>query len=384
MRHNVLTLTFGLLIFFSISCEHREKQSAGSQSIVNTDQQIKHAKRFSIKATERYKILYVFGNRDNKDTTATFVLTRDTLLKSYPGADFVIPIPCEKVAALSSIYATMCYELGALKNLVAIDNIDYVINAAINAKYQQNQLKELSKAPQIDIEQTVVLNPDIVFMFGMGDPKKDIDKRLVSTQIPFALIVDHLEETPLARAEWIKFFAEFLDKREAADSIFDSVENEYKSLKKMVDTTSKKPTVFTEIKYGDLWYIPGGKSYVAQLLEDAGAEYLWKDNTQSGSLTLSFEQVYSTAKQADFWINLSSIKTKKELLDFESRYQAFKAFKNGNLYNNNKFTNTLGYTVYWETGMIYPNRILSDLIGIFHPEIFAKERREMYYYQHIR
>lgn len=69
------------------------------------------------------------------------------------------------------------------------------------------------------------------------------------------------------------------------------------------------------------------KSYVAQLLNDAAANYLWKDNDQFGSLPLSFEQVYAKAKDADYWINLSVLKHKKDLLGYESRYAEFKAFK---------------------------------------------------------
>src|SRR5690606_5534333 len=104
-----------------------------------------------------------------------------------------------------------------------------------------------------------------------------------------------------------------------------------------------KPSVFSEIKYGDVWYLPGGKSFMAQLLNDASADYIWKSDSSAGSLPLSFEQVYSKAKDADFWLNLPLIKTKKELLSYENRYSEFKAFKDGKLYNNTKTTNDKGY-----------------------------------------
>ena len=65
--------------------------------------------------------------------------------------------------------------------------------------------------------------------------------------------------------------------------------------------------------------IGSGKSYVAELLKDAGANYLWKENENTGSVPLTFEQVYSVAKDADFWINLSTLQAKQELLSFESQ-----------------------------------------------------------------
>jgi len=142
--------------------------------------------------------------------------------------------------------------------------------------------------------------------------------------------------------------------------------------------------VFNEIKYSDSWYMPGGKSYVAELLNDAGANYLWRDNENTGSIPLSFEQVYAVAKDADFWINLSTLRHKRELLSYDSRYSEFKAFKNGQLYNNNLYSNALGYTVYWETGMIYPDRILCDLIRIFHPETKNSLGDKMNYYLQLK
>jgi iron complex transport system substrate-binding protein len=269
-----------------------------------------------------------------------------------------------------------------LDALVAIDNMDYITNTAIINKFNAHHLAELSKGPQPDLEQIISINPDIIFTFGMGDAQKDADPKLQQTGIPVAMSVDHLEATPLARAEWIKFFAAFVDKKQLADSVFSEVEKKYHALKKLAASASTNPKVFSEIKYSDAWYLPGGKSFMAQLINDAGGNYLWKNDTNAGSLPLSFEQVYAKAKDADYWINLSMVRTKAELLSYESRYTEFKAFKTGRLFNNNKIANAKGYSAYWETGMIYPDRILSDLIHIFHPELEPKNG--LFYYQQIK
>lgn len=368
-----------------VSCTQPGKRKEVVFAESSSQSNIQYAKRFSIVKQGAFTLVYLFGNRANTDTTATFVLYHDSsALDQFPQKIQRIKVPCKKVAALSSIYANMLSELGAMDALAAIDNFDYVNNAAIVAKYHQGKLKELAKMPQIDLEQSIVLNPDIIFTFGMGEGEKDLDKKLVQTNIPVAIIVDHLEQSPLARAEWIKFFAAFVDKENRADSIFSTVEHNYLDLKKQASQTKNAPTVFSEIKYSDSWYVPGGKSYMAKLLKDAGADYLWKEDLQFGSLPLSFEQVYSKAKNADFWINPSSIKTKKELLSFESRYAQFKAYKTGNIYNNNKVCNSKGYSTYWESGILYPNKILSDLILIFHPELKTTGNNELNYYQQIK
>jgi len=375
----------GILFLFLLGCkspEVRKENEFGSEKEKNS---VKYAKRFAIHDGKNFTSVFLFGNRNNYDTTATFFIYSDSsALLELPENAIRIKNSCKKIAALSSIYATLFCELGALDKLAAIDNIDYVNNVEIIKKFGEGKLKELQRNPQIDLEQTIVLNPDIIFTFGMGEGEKDKDKKLEQTGIPVAISVDHLEASPLARAEWIKFFAAFVDKRKEADSIFKSVEKNYSELKTIAAKTQGRPTVFNEIKYSDSWYMPGGRSYVAQLLNDASSNYLWKNDLKSGSLPLSFEQVFAKAKDADFWINLSTLKTKKELLEFESRYAEFKAYKTGNVYNNTKIINSKGYSVYWETGMIHPDKILSDLIQIFHPELREQINKDFYYYEQLK
>lgn len=377
-------LFFGACSF--LFCCHQPKENdAAKTSHLKKDTSIKYAKRFAISKNKDLTYIYLFGNKTNFDTTAIYLIYKDpTLIKNISKAIVPVKSPCEHIAALSCIYANMFCELGLINNIAAIDNIDYINNPKIISKHRSGSIIELAKGPDIDLEQTIKLNPDVLFTFGMGDPKKDINPKLLLTKIPVAISLDHFEETPLARAEWIKFFAAFVDKYEMADSIFKQVEKNYNELRSLAQKTLTKPTVFTDIKYSDSWYMPGGKSYVAQFLADAGTNYLWKDDHNTGSVPLSFEQVYMKAKEADFWINPSVLKTKKELLSFDDRYAEFKAFKNGTVYNNTKFINDKGYSTYWETGMIYPDRILHDLLLIFHPEIKEQFKNDLYYYEQLK
>ena len=376
---------FGILCIVICGCTNPIEQTETSLTSLKTDSTIKYAKRFSIAQNENFTIVYLFGNKSNFDTTATYLIYKDSSnLKNTPNHCILVKSPSKKIAALSSIYANMFCELGLINNLIAIDNLDYINNPEIISKCNSKQIKEIAKGLEIDLEQTVKLNPDVIFTFGMRDPKKDINPKLQLTKIPVAISLDHLEETPLARAEWIKFFAAFVNKKELADSIFKTVEKNYNELKLIAFKSEKKPTVFNEIKYSDSWYMPGGKSYVSKLLTDAGANYLWKEDGNYGSLPLSFEQVYAKAKDADYWINVSTLKTKKDLLAFDTRYAEFNAFKKGTIFNNTKTTNAKGYSNYWETGMIFPDRILNDLLLIFHPELKDKIKNELYYYEQLK
>lgn len=384
MRHRSLFQFSILCAFLQLACSVPVAKNTDEFSSSKNNSSVKYARRFSIVNHSDYTLVYLFGNKTNFDTTKTFVIYKGEIPpKDLPQNKVLIKGSCKKIAALSSIYSSMFYELGDLEHLAAIDNIDYVNNAQIVAKHTKGELKELSKGPEINLEQTIALNPDIIFTFGMGDPQKDVNEKLQLTNIPVAVSLDHLEESPLARAEWIKFYAAFVDKKEKGDSIFNTVEKNYKETKAIALLSSGRPTVFSEIKYGDVWYMPGGKSFMAQLISDANGNYLWNDNQNTGSLPLSFEQVYAKAKDGNFWINLSGIKSKQELIGFEPRYSEFAAFKNSGIYNNNRITNALGYSTYWETGMIHPDRILSDLVLILHPQLKSQIKNNLFYYQQI-
>jgi iron complex transport system substrate-binding protein len=364
---------FKYLLCLSICCFllacNTSKEENNNESTNVIPKQLLYAKRFKVSHQADYTVVDIFGNKDDSKKTAQFILYKTT--KPTVTADaYYIKVPVKKVACMSSIYAAMLDKLNETQSIVAIDNVDYFSNSTIITKVAEHKTLELSKGPSIEIEKTIVLNPDVIFTFGMGNPKLDMDQKIIQANIPVSISLDHLEETPLARAEWIKFFACFYDKEQVADSLFLSIEKKYNDLKNKVANQKNKPTVLTEIKYGDAWYVPGGNSYMANLIADAGADYFWKNENQFGSKPLSFEEVYATAKDCDVWINLYNINTKQELVAYDERYKLFKAYSKNKLYNNNKNQNAKGFSNYWETGISNPDKVLADVIAICYPELF--------------
>lgn len=382
----MMRILFFLIAAFLVTCSgsHSVERPAAGNLQFTSDTNVRYAKRFAISYSDNVTAVYLFGDRMSFDTTARYFISHDTVtLRQLRHRGYVIKSPCTNIAALSSIYASMIEELGMLESITAIDNADYITNQRILERYNSGRIAEIAKAPEIDFEKTVSLQPDMLFMFGMGRDKSDSERKLEHARIPHAVTVDHLEETPLARAEWVKFFGAFLEKRHRADSIFLNVEKTYNSMKEKALSVSRKPTVFSEIKYGDVWYMPGGNSYMACLFKDAGADYIWKDDKNFGSLPLSFEQVYARAREADFWLNQPLVRSRQELLAQDRRYSEFRAYKNGNLFNNTRGMNAKGYSAYWETGMIHPERILSDMICIFQGNAGLRDD-SLHYYERLK
>ncbi len=143
-----------------------------------------------------------------------------------------------------------------------------------------------------------------------------------------------------------------------------------------------KPTVLNNAPYQGVWWIAGGSSYAARLIEDAGGDYMWSDNEQSGSLMLDFEAVFEKAADVDFWINPGIWRSLDEARAEDERYAEFKAFQKGSVYNNNRRMNEHGFSDYWESGVANPDVVLADLITIFHPDFLPGH--ELVYYKKLK
>lgn len=371
-----------LLSIFIAACDTPEYKKSSSVDYANMrPQPLDHAKGFAISRGERYDQLTLFSDNRQRDTFAVFILLKDSSLR-FPvkSNNFVLRSRPKKIASLSCVYSNMISALGHGREIAAVENLDYYSDSTILALSGEGKIKELARQPEMELEQCLLLQPDMVFSFSTGNPINDPYKRIVQAGIPMLIARDDKEESPLARAEWIKLFGFFLQEDKRADSIFTSVKERYAAVCKMVGTAQNRPTVFSEIKFGELWYVPGGKSFMARFITDAGGDYVWKEDSHEGSLTLGLEEVLAKAGYADIWLNQAMIRSKKELTAAEPRYSHFLAYKKGNLYNNILHLNDKGYSDYWETGMMYPDRILTDLAQILHPEIRAQLATKMYYY----
>jgi iron complex transport system substrate-binding protein len=286
----------------------------------------------------------------------------------------VINCPVNKVVCLSSAYLGFISRLNLDSTIVGIDNGDYINNSIVLKNIQNGKVAELAKAGNINYELVATLNPAVIFTYPRGMDNIIVNNKVVTCN-------EFLETTPLAQAEWIKFIACFYNEEIKADSIFSAIENKYMRLKKLTDTLKNKPTVLTELSMGDTWFIPGGKSYLSILLKDAGADYLFKNDTSSGSIPLSYEYVYNKALGADYWLNLHLSQTKNDVKQKDNRYIKIKAYTNGNLYNNNNILNSKGGNAFWETGVCSPDEVLSDMIKIFHPQLLPSHN--LIYYKKL-
>lgn len=271
--------------------------------------------------------------------------------------------------------------LGVENALVGFPNTDYIYSPKLRKLVEQDKISDLGPGNSMNLEKIIELEPDLIIVFDMAGESSGIDK-FEAAGINVLYNSDFLETSILGRAEWIKVFGAIFQQREKADQIFKAVEDTYMAYKSIASKSKEKPTVFSGIMYGDTWFLPGGKNWSAQLIEDAGGDYLWKENGQHGWLELGFESVFEKAHAADFWIGTATLNSLVDLSGQDERYSKFNAFQNSNVYNYSKRQSQGGGYDYFESAYARPDLVIADLVAILHPELMTNH--EFHYYERLR
>jgi iron complex transport system substrate-binding protein len=339
----------------------------------------KHAGGFKIGYGKNFKVIAVSDPWNKKDQKFEYLLySNETEIPVGFEKAMKVKIPVKSLAVLSSLYVAYVEKLQLYNSLKAVSEFKHINSGKVREMILGGDVQEVGSNGNVNIEKLLSLNPELVLTYGSNVSSEDSHQKLLEAGLKVAVNIEQMENTPLGRAEWIKFLAAFFNKETEADSVFNRIEFEYLKVKENALKAAKRPGAYVGIRYGDIWYMPGGNSYAANLLKDANAFYLWEDNNQRGSQHLSFEEVYQKAGTADFWINTGDWKSIDDVMKADVRYGNFKAVKTGNVYNNNNRINEFGGNDYWESGIVQPQIVLADLIKIFHPELLP-DHKLVYY-----
>ena len=348
---------FCVLILFS-SCKN-EWTKPLKDTIEGKTIQLKYAKGFTITDFKTHKILEIKNPWPNSDKTFKYILS-----------DSNIKTPINKIVVTSTTHIPALELLGVEQALIGFPGTDYVSSEKTRQRIDSGLIRELGKNEGINTEVLLELNPDVVIGFGVDGTNKTFET-IKKSGIPLIYNGDWAENSPLAKAEWIKFFGILFNKEIKADSIFNTIEKNYFEAKLLASKVENKPTVLSGAMHKDIWYLPNGSSPEAQLLKDANCNYLWSETTGNGSLALNFETVFDKAKSADLWLSPSYYTSIEALEKANIHYTKFDAFKTNNIYTFSNTTGKNGGVLYYELGMSRPDLVLKDLIKICHPELLV-------------
>ncbi len=363
---------FSLLLAVFLSCDntHKNKSMIANETAVST---IKYAKGFDIQYFKNHKKLIIRAPYLEARESFEFTLTNNKTTRSLN----TIQTPVNSIVVTSTTHVPILELLHCEDRLVGFPNTDYISSKKTRAFIEKGSIKDLGNEENINTELLLDLQPDIVVGFSLNSNNK-MFATIEKLGIPVLMNGDWLEETPLGRAEWIKFFGVLFDKEIEADSIFNRIEENYLDAKKIALKASGKPTIISGGLFKDIWNLPAGKSFEATFLNDANTSYLWKDSKGKGSLSLNIENVFEKGKDADLWISPSFYETLEQLKKANDIYPMFKAFQNNNIYTYVNKRGEKGGIIYFELAPARPDIVLKDLIKIAHPELLTTHELTFY------
>ncbi len=289
-----------------------------------------------------------------------------------------IEFPVERVVCLSTTHLAMLEKLEEIQTVRGISGEQLVNHPDILAGLQQGTIKDVGYGESLNYEVLIRLQPDLVFAYGVEGDIAQTVKRLEETGIPVILVSEYLETHPLAKSEWILFMSAFFGKLDLAREIADSINYSYEKLASRMKDVQKKPGVFSGLPWKNTWYVPGGASFAARLIHDAGGSYVWASDTSSEALPMDMESVYQKCLGADIWINPGAAGSLQEISELDSRLSLLEAYQKGMVFNNDRRKNEYGGNDYWESGTVRPHIILQDLVFIFHPDSLPEHKFHFY------
>lgn len=370
------------LIFFILSlyiftgCTNPEKKP---DKRVSSNQ---NAHGFQIKKSGELTRLTVFNPWEKAENVSFeyFLVKKTATVPDSLTGKRIIRTPVERVICLSTTHLAFLEALNETMAVSGISGRQYVSNKKIRARMDQGEVPDVGYGQNLNYELILNQKPDLVMVYGIGSEVTSHTQKLEELGVPVIMVAEYLEETPLGKAEWIKFIGTLFQKEKEAEEYFHQVAEEYNHLKKLAAGKTDKPRVLVGSPYRDTWWVPGGNNYLANLIADAGGLYLGKENPSHESYVISFENALAWGNEADVWINMSNLASKEEILAVDQRFKSFNVFNEGKLYNNIKRLSNHGGNDFWESGTVNPHIVLRDLIAIFHPDLTEKETT---YYQEI-
>ena len=383
MKHLLLLLATALLV----SCGGRRttaSQEAGDTVV------FKYATQLTIVRHEGYTEVTLKNPWKEGMTLHRYLLVPDSsdvdvaaLTSPHsPQTSTIVRTPLSRSVMFTTVHCAMLMSLDKEDCISGVADLKYIKIPWIQDQVKAGRITDVGEGMSPVVEKIIDQRPDALFLSpfensgGYG--------RLEEIGIPIIECAEYMETSPLARAEWLRFYGMLFGCEQKADSLFAVVDSSYCALKELVrnqETEDRsQPTVIVDKVTGSVWYVPGGKSTLGQLIHDAGGLYPWANDEHSGSVSLPFEAVLEKAGEADIWLFRYSSDhdiTYSELLAEHHGYNQFKAFRRQQVYGCN-----VELSLFYEESPFRPDWLLNDFIRILHPELQGLE--PLRYYQKVK
>ena len=303
------------------------------EAAVATDSVVTQARLLKMERMPDYTLVTVANPWRAGEVLHRYVLVpADEILPGNLPEGTVIRTPLRRALVYSSVHTALMKELGEFGALAGVTDSQYFTDPDVLAGLKSGAITDCGSSMGPTVEKVIEMMPDAILLSPYQDATYG---QITKLDIPIVECADYMEFTPLGRAEWIKFYGELLGKRQQADSIYQEVVAAYEQVKaeQQAAPGGHKTKVLTEMVISGVWNVPGGHSYMAQMIQDAGGEYPWAEDPSTGSLNLDFNQVLAVAQDADVWLIKSFfIHSRADLKGAYALNDQFAAFQKRQVY----------------------------------------------------
>ncbi len=205
-----------------------------------------------------------------------------------------------KIVSLTNTVIPYLFVLDEMNSIIGLGEMNYIHNTEYKKILSKNACQNIGSNNQYNVEKIIELKPDIVFLSCAY--QQEYQQKIQSYGINTVCFDEYLESHPLGVLEWIKLIGVFVNKQIQAEQYFDSVSQNYLTWKEKISKiTIEKPNVMAGEEISGKWYIPGGNTYIANLIEDAGGNYVFKDYSANNSIALGLEEIIKRCSPSCYW-----------------------------------------------------------------------------------
>lgn len=358
-------MTIVTLLLFSACSGNRHDGLAEAGDTL----QLRHAKNLTIVDFPDHTEVTMLNPWDTTKTLGRYILTDDSKQNIQKEAkasslwsgtgETRLNIPLKNAGIFSSVHLALLHELKAGSAVGGICDLEFCNLSDFKKAVADGRIVNLGNSVQPSLEQIINLNPDALLPSpfensgGLG--------RVEKLGIPIIWCADYMENTPLGRAEWMRFYGRLFGRATEADSIFECIECRYQELCTKASKAKTKPRLLPEMPWSGQWTLPGSGSSSTKLYADAGAEYLFADLKGNGGIPLSTEKVVDRAVKADIWLIKHHGNLDRGQMNADTPLLAgIKA---------PIWWCDTSVTLLYEETPFHPERLLENLIAILHPEL---------------
>lgn len=399
IHHPIAGLTVVALVLAALAgCSGSPDSStqSGRSCIKNFDPQkdyfpekatFSDARGITVSYHKSYKVVTTKHPSNTSPRKATYVLVQCGAPKPSLTGDLAtaqrISIPTTRVALGSTTEPLKFQMMNKLDTVAGMANVDRVGDPKTREALKAHKVADFAAGDgttEINTEKLALLRSDLFIVSGHDDPSKFAKVKEMGT--PVVAEPDFLENTPLGRAEWIKYDSLFVNAERVANQKYDEIAKKYHQTVQHTATVTTPPSVLYGYQFKGTWYIKPDENYSIQFLRDAGGEYVFKDVHGVASSKMTAETILKKAHDADFWIDGQINEPEKssipDIIRADPRMKTLKAMHTGNVWDATLRADPRHGNDYWQTGVVRPDLVLADLSAILHPELSTNHQFTFY------